>query len=78
MTVQSRRAVLMKVQKWTDKHSQVERSGIKHDMKPFSLSKEKYTFSYTEMSNRKLMKRTYMKKLMLPTQKSEIKQAIRT
>jgi hypothetical protein len=76
MTEQSRRAVLMKVQWRSNKHSQVEKSGIKHDMKTFSLSKENFTFSDTEMNERNLMKRTYIKKLMLSMKKSKIKQDI--
>jgi hypothetical protein len=79
MTVQSRRVVLkMKVTRRSDKRSQVERSDIKHDMKPFSLSEENFTLLNAEMNDRKLMKRAYIKKLMLPYQKSEIKQAITT
>jgi hypothetical protein len=79
MTVKSRRVVLkMKVPGRSDRHFQVTRSGINHDTKPFSLYILSFKLLNAEMNYRKLMKHTYVKKLTLPTQKSEIEQAIRT
>jgi hypothetical protein len=51
---------------------------INRDMKTFSLSNEGFTLVNAVLNDKQLRKRTNLKGLTLPPQRSEIKEAVRT
>jgi hypothetical protein len=52
----------------------LKQMGINHDRKQFSLPNESFTLLNAELNEKHLMECTYSESMMLPPQRSEMKQ----